>query len=132
MHDWSDRNVDWKGISDAARYIAEYLVRWGRVGVRDYKEKYGTVRVYCSLGWYQFHSITHPRAAYSRYPPWLWRLDCRYGWRIFRPVNWLVIPFHKWLYRRAYRNAVRKWPHLREEILRAADFDELLRGLRDE
>lgn len=128
-HHWGEDGVDWSGISDAARFIGEYLVRWGRVGVRDWKEKFGTVRVYCSLGWHQFHSITHPRYQYSRYPQWLWSLDCRYGWRILWPVNRLVVPFHKWLYRRAYRLAVKKYPHLREEILSGADYSELLEGL---
>lgn len=126
MHDWGDDKVDWKGIGDSAEYIATNLVRWGLVNVRDWKEKFGTVRIYCSLGWYQFHSITHPRHVWGRYPKWLWALDCKYGSKIVRPLNWIVIPYHKWLYRRLYRNAVRKWPHLMEEILSAADFDELL------
>ena len=129
MHSWGDEGVDWKGINDAAHYIATFLVRWGRVSVRDYKEKYGTVRVYCSLGWSQFHSITHPRHCFARYPRWLWSLDCRHGSRILRPLSRLVVPFHCWLYRQAYKRAVTRWPHLRREILAAADFSELLKGL---
>lgn len=129
MHSWGDTSVDWAGINAAARFIGQSLVRWGRINVRDYKEKWGTVRVYCSLGWYQFHSITHPRHCYSRYPQWLWVLDCRVGSRVVRPLSWAVLPYHKWLYRRTYRKAVEKWPHLRREILCAADFHELLEGL---
>lgn len=132
MHDWGDDNVDWNGINNAARYIAEGLVKWGRVNVRDYKEKYGTVRIYCSLGWYGLHSITHPRHVYSRYPKWLWSLDCHYGRYLVRPLNWLVIPYHKFLYRKLYRNAVQKWPHLMVEILSAADFHELLEDVTPE
>ena len=129
MHDWSDQGVDWAGINEAARYIAHFLLRWGRVGVRDYKEKWGTVRVYLSLGWHQFHCITHPGHCYSRYPKWLWTLDCRYGYRLMKLVNWAVVPYHAWLYRLAYKRAVRKWPHLRAEIVSAADYHELLKGL---
>jgi len=129
MHSWGDENVDWNGISNAAEYIARRLRRLGRVGVRDYKEKYGTVRVYCSLGWYSLHSITHPGYVYSQYPQWLWKLDCHYGRYITRPLNWLVIPYHKWLYLDTYRRAVRKWPHLRREILSACDWPELLSSL---
>jgi hypothetical protein len=126
MHQWGTEGVDWAGISEAARFIATNLVRWGRVGVRDWKEKYGTVRVYCGLGWYQLHSITHPRHCFARYPQWLWALDCRVGSRIVRPLNWLVVPYHKWLYRRVYGQALKKWPHLRLEILAGADYAELL------
>lgn len=130
MHDWGDETVDWAGIDAAAKFIATYLVRWGRVNVRDYKEKWGTVRVYLSLGWQGFHSITHPRHVYCRYPAWLWRLDCLYFRYLFIPINKLIVPYHVWLYRRAYQRAVRTWPHLRREILAGADFSELLKDLK--
>lgn len=129
MHRWGDPNVDWAGISDAARWIAKYLRGWGRVQVWDHKEKWGTVRVSCSLGWSQFYSITHPGYAYSRYPRWLWVLDCRVGRHLVVPLAPLILPWHKWLYRRAYRLALRRWPHLRVEILSGADFFELLNDL---
>jgi len=41
-------------------------------------------------------------------------------------------PINKWqelVYRRAYKNAIEKWPHLKEEILKGADWDEFLQGL---
>jgi hypothetical protein len=131
MHDWSDDSVDWKGIEDAAHYIGSNLRRWGRVGVSQTKEKFGTARVYCHFGWYQVHCITHPGYAYGRYPQWLWSLDCRYFSRCMWLVNWAVIPFHKWLYRYLYKRALKKWPHLTGEILLGADWTELLLGLDD-
>lgn len=126
MHDWSDQNVDWEGISSAAEYIAMRLRRWGRVSVTDYKEKFGTVRVYCNLGWTQFHSVFKPGYVYSQWPRWLWSLDCRYGYRILQPLNRIVVPFHAWLYTDTYKRAIRKWPHLRLEILNGADYSHLL------
>ena len=131
MHDWSDKDVDWKGISDSARYIGVNLRRWGRVDVRQYKEKFGTVRVYCSLGWGQFQSITHPGHMFRRYPEWLWKLDCRIGSKIIPFLfNWIIMPYHKWLYRKLYKDMVKKYPHLREEILLMADYDELLKDIK--
>jgi len=131
MHSWGD-DVDWPGIDDACRYIGENLRRWGRVGVTQYKEKYGTVRVYLlgGLGWHSFHNITHPGHCFSRYPKWLWSFDCRVG-RYIVPFcfNWIIVPYNKWLYRKLYSNMVKKYPHLREEILCMADIDELLKGL---
>ena len=129
MHSWGDENVDWKGINSAAEFIGVNLRRWGRVNVRDYKEKFGTVRVYCSLGWHQFHSITHPGWCGNQYPKWLWHLDCRVGSKIIRPLNYVILPYHIWLYRRLYSMAVKKWPHLRREILCMADYSDLLKGL---
>ena len=129
MHRWGDENVDWAGICDAARFIGERLRKWGRVHVSQYKEKWGTVRVYCYLGWLQVHSLTHPGHAFSRYPKWLWRLDCRLGPPLMHLLNLVAVPYHKWLYRRTYAQAVRRWPHLRKEILCAADWPELLKGL---
>ncbi len=130
MHDWSEKDFDWAGINDAARFIAKNLLRWGRVNVRDYKEKWGCVRVYCSLGWAQLHSVTHPRYVYGQYPQWLWHWDVYHGSRIIPWLcNWAVVPYHKWLYRRVYKAAITKWPHLACEILHAADYHELLEGL---
>jgi hypothetical protein len=129
MHQWGDPGVDWRGISDAACFIGSWLRKWGRLPVMDWKEKWGTVRVYTGFGWYQVHCITHPGHHYSRYPQWLWELDCRYGHHLMPPINWLVIPIQERLYRWRYRQALRRWPHLREEILNGADWPELLKGL---
>jgi hypothetical protein len=79
MHNWGDEKVDWEGIEDSAEFIGLNLRKWGRIGVRQYKEKFGTVRVYCHLGWSSFHDITHPGHCFSRYPKWLWCLDINYG-----------------------------------------------------
>ena len=129
MHTWGDKDVDWPGITKAACEIGSFLRRWGRVDVRQWKEKWGTVRVYCSFGWHQLHSITHPGYSFSQYPQWLWRLDCRVFSRFVYLLNWFVVPWHAWLYRVAYARAVRRRPHLRREILCCADWPELLKGL---
>lgn len=131
MHDWSDKNVDWKGISDAADYIYNYLRRW-RVPVRDRKEKFGTVRVYLSLHWergWLLQHLIYPNYVYYRFPKWVRKLD------YLIPTHWLnivITPFYKFLYRKAYANALKKWPHLRCEILHSADYPELLPGLKCE
>lgn len=126
MHSWGDPGIDWKGIGDAAWFIADNLRKWGRVPVRDWKEKYGTVRVYCNFGWTQLHDITHPGYVYARYPQWLWSLDIWYFSKIISLLNLVVIPYQQWLYTYLYGRAIRKWPHLRLEILAGADWSELL------
>lgn len=129
FHRWGDPNFDWEGLDAAGRYIGDWLCQYPRIPVRDIKEKFGTLRIYCSLGWYQFHDIMYPRYVYSRFPTWLWKLDCRYGYRFVALVNPLVTRIHIHAYRWRYRKAIKKWPHLRAEILCAADWPEYLRNL---
>lgn len=129
MHNWSDKDVDWKGINDAAEYIGTNLVKYGRMDA-THKEKWGTVRVYVSMGWFQIHSITHPQSHYSQYPKWLWELDCSHGDKITRVLNIVAIPYHKFLYRLFYKRAIQKWPHLTKEIIYGADHMSLLSDLQ--
>jgi len=130
VHDWSEENVDWKGINDAARFIAEYLRVWFRVPVRDYKEKFGTVRIYTGLGWTQFYQIFYPGYCWIK-PWWPNKLDhwLSYDTPVLTWINRIVIPVHKWAYTRRYKQAVQKWPHLYNEIIAAADHGELFEGV---
>ena len=67
--------------------------------------------------------LFYPGYIYYQYPKWVRKLD------YLIPIHWLnilVVPFHQWLYIRAYGNALRRWPHLRSEILQGADWNELL------
>jgi len=126
MHFWGDKDFDWEALYKAIDYIDLNLVRWGRVNIRQSKEKFGTARIYCSLGWYQFHNITHPRSCFSRYSKWLWKLDCKYGSKIISPLRFIIIPYHKWLYRKVYYLACKKYPHIKREICCTANYIELL------
>lgn len=128
MHQWGDEDVDWQGIDEAAYFIAHWLRRWVRMDVRDYKEKFGTVRVYCSFGWYGIHSIYRP--GYVWYPKW-WPIRLDY-WAnstfLFQMLNRLVIYVQKKAYVWRYKKAVQKWPHLYKEIVSQADYGELFEG----
>jgi len=132
MHRWGDEWTEQYGadLDDAVRYIGLTLLRW-RVPVRDYKEKFGTVRVYTGLGWSFLHDMTHPGHAYRRYKwDWVWRLSCKScGAWWWSPIARVSFAIHRRIYRRVYGNAVRMWPHLCTEILCMADWRELLKGL---
>jgi len=130
-HEWGDENVDWTGIDQAAFYIGSFLKRWGRMPVSAMKEKYGTARVYCSFGWYGLLTITHPGwCHYGPYPKWLQYLDIYVLSRVIPYTNWVVVPYHKFLYKIAYKKALKRWPHLKNEILDGADWQEYLTHLR--
>lgn len=129
MHQWGDEKVDWEGINDAAYYIAAFLKRWGRIGVTDYKEKFGTVRVYCHFGWINFYSLWRP--GYCWYPKW-WpiRLDqCIWNNPIADKVQKLIVKWQIFVYKQAYKKAVQRWPHLYNEIVSMADYGEFFEGV---
>lgn len=128
MHSWGDEGVDWEGINDAARFIARTISLFGRVSVFDYKEKFGTARVYCSFGWSGLYSIWRPTHCW--YPKW-WptKLDFWIGQtRPFLKLVDFILPLQYKLYAYAYKIAVHRWPHLYNEIVSMADHGELLEG----
>lgn len=132
MHSYYSKNadkVDWAGIEEAASWIGKQLRKWGRVPVLQTKEKWGQACVYTGFGWSSIHSITHPGHAYIRYTGlinWVYYKTYRPMLWVFRLLNKIVVPYHKWLYSYVYGQALKKWPHLREEILEGADWPELL------
>jgi len=129
-HYWDD--VDWKGITAAGRFIGDNLRRYGRVSVFQVKEKFGEVVVACSLGVSSLLQLTHPGYCYYKpYPKWLMRLDIYVISPMLSPLNYMVMPYHKWLYRYVYKLSLRKWPHLKCEILGGAEWPCYLRGLGD-
>lgn len=57
----------------------------------------------------------------------MWHLNnSRLLQRCFQLFNRILVPYQCWLYTRVYGQALKKWPHLRLEILCGADYSELL------
>lgn len=125
MHYWGDKSFDWLGL-DKAIDIIEKDLRFWRISVRQTKEKFGTARIYCRLGWYCLLDITHPGYTFYRYPKWLMTFDIFILSRIIPFFNFIVLPIHKKVYHDAYKKAVIKYPHLKEEICCMADYVDLL------
>ncbi len=125
IHYWGDKDDQGRDICSrvemVADFIGSWLIKWPRMQVMQWKEKFGTVRVYCSFGWTNLGSITHPGYAYP--PNW----TNRGNW--VRYFNWLVVPIQILCYKYIYKRAVKKWPDLKREILCCADYDEYLEKL---
>lgn len=129
----NDYEIIQQQADDAAYYIANFLARYGRINVSQYKEKYGTVRVYVKLGWDCLLNITHPfYRHYGPYPNWLKNFDIYYGSSILKYTGLQYISFyyHRFIYRLAYKKAVAKYPEIRENILNYADYTELLEKIK--
>jgi hypothetical protein len=128
VHSWGEEKFDWVGLDDAGQYISQWLVKWTRMPVYDVKEKFGTLRIYCSFGWESFYGIYRPRHMWV--PKWWpYRLDLRLSHYIMPLLNKIVVPLQQKAYAWRYKKAVEKWPHLREEIVSIADRGELFEGV---
>lgn len=128
MHKWGDKDFNyWKEVDEAAEYIADFCVILGRINVRDWKEKFGTVRVYCRFGLESLGSLIWPRIQYYGDMPNYFKVL----WGIYIPnfINSIIVPYQLYIYRKAYKNAIKKWPMIKEEILCAADWSEYLKGI---
>lgn len=128
MHHWGDGFPYFSDVESAAYEIGKFCKKWGRISVTQTKEKFGTARVYTSFGWYGLQSITHPGYVYTRYPLWVHSFDIFVIGKLFRliQINRVVIPFQKVIYKLAYKRTIKKYPHIKEEIIDGADWEELL------
>lgn len=93
------------------------------------KEKYGTVRYSTGFGHASLHALLFPQYHWIRFPKWLNKLDMY----LITPVlqflfGSLITWYQRKIYNRAYQNALKKWPHLRAEILVDADWLEYIDG----
>lgn len=130
MHSWGGPFPYFAEVGEAADEIGDFCAKWGRIGVRQTKEKYGTARVYCSFGAWGFHSLIYPKYVYSQFPDWLWKLDCRIGTKILSPFQKVIIKYQIFIYKLAYKKALEKYPFIKDEILGGADWHELLTHLQ--
>jgi hypothetical protein len=130
-HDWSEINFDWKALNECCDFFATNLRRWGRIQISGCKEKYGTMR----LEWFMWnghysqfiHSMIFPGYLHIRYPKWMYKVD----WIITdiaakSGISRAVSAYQRLIFNIVTVIAVKKWPHIHDEILDELEFDELL------
>lgn len=131
-HEWGDKDFDWEALGEAERLVRRVL-RGFRIGCST-KEKYGTLRcsVYPFVG--SLHSLLYPGYAYNQLPEFIRGIDDNIiePAMTTRPLLWIteaVIAFQLHVgYRLAYWLAMRKYPHIAEEICVDADYPEYIVG----
>lgn len=129
MHSWGSwPDKYFNQVENAAEEIGTFIARWGRMGVMQTKEKFGTVRVYCHFGFDCIHGLIWPRHCWI-HKLWPYKIDLLMSSLLGRILNIILIPYQKFIYRLAYKRAVKKYPHLREEIFSCVDFGEVLEGV---
>jgi hypothetical protein len=149
MHYWGDEDFDWDSLNKVIDLFYTYLPLLGRICVHP-KEKYGTLRLdffHFLSSDTAFHSLIWPQYLCSRYTSkWRWKVkvnlpgfeDYYIPWSlwvdryIFTEIlvkTRLIKVF--WAYQRLIFNivtviAVKKYKHIKDEILHELEFDDLL------
>ncbi len=130
-HDWSDDTFDWEGLSNAGHIIYTTL-KFARIGCRP-KEKFGTLRVSAMFFRGSLHELQYPGYYYCNYKyfkDFRWHLDIYFWPNFFRYTGlgklifWTQVPF----YTLGYYIAMKRYPHLAEEICVDADFPQWIIG----
>lgn len=138
-HEWGDDWEYWDDLDAAVTFVHNYCKKWGRFSGQS-KEKFGTLRFYCNFH-HQLHDLIWPGHPWLRYEHDYWwpnKWMCKtfgkklkwFDFNIYiKYFGWVIRSIRWWqtkVYTRAYKLAVKKWPHIKEEICCCADFDELL------
>jgi len=127
-------------VDDIAYKLGNILRKYGRLDVRQAKEKWSSCRIYLSFS-ISAHSLIYPGHIYNRFPLWLSRLCNKIidPTLTFLKVYDLIFLYQKMFYKAAYhwytKHLDKKSHNLesteyfslsREEIFASADYPELL------
>ena len=132
IHNWGDDSFDWNALNKAIEIIWWWSTKIGRFG-GQIKEKYGTLRFYAFFSDGTLYSVCKPGYYYYRWPHQVHKFDLYVIRRItnFLGIRWLITRWQYFIYNLAYQRAIKKYPHIREEILQNADYLELIKGSED-
>lgn len=128
MHYWGDDWPYWSDLNDAIHYTTRYMIRYGRIPANG-KEKYGECRIYCHFGIENLYWFFKPNYHFYRYHKYVRRLDDATFGKLFKLLREPIYKWQKFIYRRAYQNAIKKWPHIQLEIINGCDYSELVKDL---
>lgn len=130
-HDWNEDSFDWHSLGKACNFFL-YLRSIGRVQISSTKEKYGTMRLeflFWAGHYHEFmHSMIYPGRLFIKWP-YLVRLIDMY---VFTPIARysglcrLVTMYQRLVFNVLTIIAVKKWPHIRYEIMSELEFRDLL------
>ncbi len=130
-HFWGDDDFDWASLNEAITYICETCRVWGRLPVYG-KEKWGNGDFYAYWWGGTVTELVNPVVLGKiGMPYWLYELDLKYSHRVVKPLGIyrIFVKYQEWVYRRAFRQAIKRWPHIREELLGGMNDSELLEDL---
>lgn len=121
---WPDQGF--RDVGEAAWEIGKFCRRWGRFTGQS-KEKFGQARFYALIdNELDLWALISGGYFFYNGPDWFWPINCAIR-------NHIKIPFRlleRWrcfIYKLAYARALKKYPHIYNEILSGADHRDLLK-----
>lgn len=131
-HVWNDGWEYWKDLGDAIHFCKKHWRAWGRIGIAFSKEKWGVFNHNCQFYWgsWPIHELVKPGYTYYQWPKWLMLIEMEYLSKAVKYIGmrWLVQQWQKLVYNVVLWRALRKWSHIRDELLCDADYDMLWNG----
>jgi hypothetical protein len=129
MHMWGDKDFDWTALNNAINEIYFWGNKVGRIG-GQIKEKYGEVRWYAHVyGAERLSDLIYPGYHYYQWPAHrkpMYNIIDQVSSIYMRPFKRLTFQYQKFFYAFAYRMAIKKYPHVADEIIACVDHKELL------
>ncbi len=118
-HDWSEKDFDWNSLNEAG-YLIERICAISRLGI-NWKEKYGTLRIYPNFFTGSLHELQYPGYVYCQYKflrDQRWYLDIYFWPTVFKytGMTWLIRKVQELTYTLAFYIAMKKYPNIKEEI----------------
>lgn len=123
-HNWGDSWPFWNDLDKCIDFVWWFSTKIGRFGGQT-KEKFGSLRFYVMFH-YQLHDLFYPGHYYIRWGKFGQFLDSIYTKPFFNPIRRLICVYQEQIYKLIYWIAVRRWPHIMDEIVNSCDYDELL------
>jgi len=117
-------------------FLSNRLNSMGLIRIDDSKTKFNQIRVYVRFGAFYVGDLVPYGIMYGlrfanlfRHTAFkipYYKLD-----RIRIPgfINYLLIPYQRFVYRQVYKYTIKKFPKYRENLLSGADYPELLKGI---
>jgi len=130
-HEWGSEFKYFEDVENVASEIGDYCCKWGRIPVRQTKEKYGTVRVYSGWGIENLFWFVKPNYCFYQWSQKIRSFDNAIFGIFFMLLRKPIFAWQRFIYNKAYQMAVKKYPHIREEILTDADWPEYIDGNDD-
>ncbi len=137
-HIWGDEWFEKYGddLYQAERYIRGYVKKWSSCNLIT-KEKYGSIRYEWifppggAVSWRKFDYLLAKVFGKKEVKPTQWTKESYYVPRIIWQGSWLYrqwSSFGRYVLRKAVLNAIRKWPHIKREIVEDFDGGKYING----
>ena len=147
-HYWGDEDFDWNALNHCVHLYDHVLKKYGRMCVHT-KEKYGSMRLqFVGMGWGGIYGFIKPGHLFFRWTSFkinktvtiegekhTYQQDFLMSLNEFTEtiakytgIRWLIHKYQMFLFNMLTLYCVRKYPHIKDEIMEEWEFERWLYG----